>query len=269
MKTSSSDAGTRRTLSTAMPAACSANVEPPRIAQRRVRGDPDVRTLAEQLHIGDPGQPLEHARRAIPVRRDDFHDDSWQGRAQIGGSVERDEPAFVEQRHTRAALGLVEIRRRHQNRDSLREKFGEQLPELAPRHGIDAGRRLVEQNDSRLVHQRACERQLLFHPARQLLGETCAELRQLRQLEQAVPAIANGRVAHAEAVNLGEERDVFVDGEIAVQAEPLRQIPERLGHLEVLLHRIAAEHAHAFRHPASATRTSGESRSSCPRRPAR
>ena len=31
-----------------------------------------------------------------------------------------------------------------------------------------------------------------------------------------------------QAVNLGKERDVLVDGQVAVQAEALRQIAERL-----------------------------------------
>ena len=47
----------------------------------------------------------------------------------------------------------------------------EQLPELAPRHRIDAGRRLVEQDHARLVDQRAGERELLLHAARQAVGE--------------------------------------------------------------------------------------------------
>ena len=38
---------------------------------------------------------------------------------------------------------------------------------------------------------------------------------------------ASGHVRHA--VNLGEERDVLVDGQVAVEAETLRQIPDLVG----------------------------------------
>ncbi len=50
--------------------------------------------------------------------------------------------------------------------------------------------------------------------------------RQLRQLEQPLAPLADGRIAHAKAVNLGEERDVFVDGQIAIQTEALREIAQ-------------------------------------------
>ena len=51
-----------------------------------------------------------------------------------------------------------------------------------------------------------------------------------------------GRVV-AHAVNLGEERDVLVDAEIAVQAEALREIADRVGERAMLADRIDAEHA--------------------------
>ena len=52
-----------------------------------------------------------------------------------------------------------------------------------------------------------------------------AERRQLRHLEQAIAP----RAVVAHAVNLGEERDVLVDAQIAVQAEALRQVADRVG----------------------------------------
>ena len=92
----------------------------------------------------------------------------------------------MQQRHARAALGLVEIRRGHHDRDALAQELRQQLPELAARHRIDAGRRLVEQDERRLVDERAGERQLLLHAARQLAGQPRAERRELRHLEQPV-----------------------------------------------------------------------------------
>ena len=47
----------------------------------------------------------------------------------------------------------------------------------------------------------------------------------------------------ADAVNLGEERDVLVDAQVAVEREALREVADRSGDVAVLLHRILAEHA--------------------------
>jgi hypothetical protein len=44
-------------------------------------------------------------------------------------------------------------------------------------------------------------------------------------------------------MNLGEERDVLVDAEIAIEAEPLRKVTDRGGDRAVILHRIVAENA--------------------------
>ena len=137
--------------------------------------------------------------------------------------VEREHLALVQQRDARAALGFVEVRRRHQDGDALREELRQQLPELAARHRVDAGRRLVEHDDLRLVDQRAGQRELLLHAAGELVGEPAAELRELRHLEQAIAP----RVEVAHAVDLGEERDVLVDAEIAVEREALRQVADR------------------------------------------
>ena len=69
----------------------------------------------------------------------------------------------------------------------------EQLPELPPRYGIDAGRGLVEQDDLGLVDERARERELLFHAAGELIGQPRAERRELRDVEQACRAARRSR----------------------------------------------------------------------------
>ena len=49
----------------------------------------------------------------------------------------------------------------------LDEELRQELPELPARHRIHARRRLVEHEERRLVHERARQRQLLLHAARQ------------------------------------------------------------------------------------------------------
>ena len=89
------------------------------------------------------------------------------------------------------------------------------------------------------MNQRAGQRQLLLHAARELIGETAAKLRELGHVEQAIAAPDE----IADAVDLREERDVLVDAQVAVQREALREVADRAGDVAMLLHRILAEHA--------------------------
>ncbi len=89
------------------------------------------------------------------------------------------------------------------------------------------------------MHERADERELLLHAARQLIREPTAKARELRHLEQPVAA----RVVVVQPVDLCEEGDVLVDAEIAVEAEPLRQIADLRGDATVRPQRIEPEHA--------------------------
>ena len=80
----------------------------------------------------------------------------------------------------------------------------------------------------------------LLHATRKPFGKTIAERQELRELEQTAPAL----LVAPEAVNLGEERDVLVDAQVAVETEPLREISNRPGDLGVIGDRILAEHAY-------------------------
>ena len=173
--------------------------------------------LAEHLHPGDAGDLPQDRHRLAVLAHDDFVERARQRQTEHAGAIAREKPSVVQQGDARATLRLVEVRRRHDNRDALRQKLRQQLPELAARDRIHACRRLVEHDERRLVNQRASEGELLLHAAREAIGEARAERRELRHLQQ---AIAPGDVV-ADAVNLGEERDVLVDAQIAVQAEPL------------------------------------------------
>ena len=86
----------------------------------------------------------------------------------------------------RAALGLVQIGGRDQDRHAALAQGVENPPEIPPRDGIDAGRRLVEEEHPRRVDQRANEAELLLHPARELPGEPTAERTQVRRRRAAV-----------------------------------------------------------------------------------
>ena len=70
-----------------------------------------------------------------------------------------------------AALGLVHVVRGDEHGQALGGEVVDLVPELAPGLGIDAGRRLVEQQQVGLGQDAGAERQALLPAARQLAGE--------------------------------------------------------------------------------------------------
>src|SRR5258706_15665443 len=81
----------------------------------------------------------------------------------------------MEEAEARRVLRLVHVRRRDEDREALVVKAVQDRPELAARDGVDARRRLVEEEQPRARQERRDERQLLFHPARELAREPRAE----------------------------------------------------------------------------------------------
>ena len=100
----------------------------------------------------------------------------------------------------------------------------DQRPELAARQRIDARRRLIENEQIRLVHQCAAEADLLFHAARQLAGRAIRERAEAGGVEQFLDlrrARCSGKTEEPR-----HEVDVLLDAqlEIKVLAEALRHI---------------------------------------------
>ncbi len=86
--------------------------------------------------------------------------------------VHRDEPI--------EPLGLFHIRGRHDDAEAGPAPADprDQLPELAARQRIDAGRRLVEDQQVRIVNEGAAQPELLPHPARQFFRGAVGERRE-------------------------------------------------------------------------------------------
>ncbi len=180
MNTSSSE-GSRSAISwTAMPAAARARLDPGPVA--RALGDGQVNDVAEQRRRGArracAGAPRPRGagrRRCSDTMRPASR------RCSATGRVEGDDSPAVEERDPVAALRLVHVGRGDEHGDALGDHLVDDEPQVAPRDGVDAERRLVEEQDLRLVDEGAAEAELLLHAAGELAGE--ALLRTAPRLE--------------------------------------------------------------------------------------
>ena len=137
-----------------------------------------------------------------------------------------DDLAVVHRHQPVEALGLVHVSRGddHAHLRPARADRVDEIPELAARQGIDAGRRLVEDEQVGVVDERAAEAELLLHAAGKLAGGTRFELLQARRRKKLVDLGATLRRRQSEQA--AEEVDVLEHGErwIEIAAETLRHI---------------------------------------------
>ena len=180
-------------------------------------GKSHVEALAEGDDTRNGGILFEDFDRAPTRAGDHFEEDSLFERAESLRSIGREELAPVDERDPVAPLRLVEVRRRQNDGEPFTLEPREKLPEVPARNGIDAGRGLVQNQKLGSVDERAGESELLLHPAREPLGQTTAEGGESHGVEELVSSSA----IVANPVDLGEERDVLVDAEIAVEREAL------------------------------------------------
>ena len=112
----------------------------------------------------------------------------------------------------------------HEHDDAPGVTLGAELA-LQPRsaRGIERRRRLVEEQELRLVQESAREREALRHAARER-----ARLRLGRDVAQP-DAREHGdgaRARRGDAVELGEEREVLARREVAVEARVVAHVPD-------------------------------------------
>src|SRR5690606_167682 len=95
------------------------------------------------------------------------------------------------------------------------------LPEITARLGIDAGGRLVEEQQSRPVNEAGGEREALLPSA----GECPRELRPTLGEPEALERLIHRGAAAGHLVDPRDEIEVLRDREILVDAEALRHVP--------------------------------------------
>ena len=99
--------------------------------------------------------------------------------------------AGIQRQQVVELLGFFHIGGGDQHRHArvFRPQLGHQLPKLAARQGIDAGGRLVQDQQFGIVHQRAAQTEFLLHAAGELAGGTLGKGCQAGGIEQAGDAL--------------------------------------------------------------------------------
>src|SRR6266568_4868191 len=100
------------------------------------------------------------------------------------------------------------------------------LPEARPQHRVDAGRRLVQEDDLRVMYQRAGQLEATLHAAAQLVSWPLAHVPQLNQFKCPLESAAATEPAHP--VHGGGEVQILVHRELGEQHEQLRHVAEPL-----------------------------------------
>src|SRR5262245_45406989 len=138
----------------------------------------------------------------------------------------------------RAALRLIHVVRGDEEGDPLGAEIKEQIPQSPPRHGVNAGSRLVEINDLRVVEHRAAQCQTLLPASREL---TCKAFF-VRLDGIAVHGLFDLVLSFAtpEAVDLCVETKVLKNGEIVVEGELLAHIADAHLHFRRIFHHVDA-----------------------------
>lgn len=186
----------------------------------------DARPALQRVrHLVEP-RPLDHEGRQPGIRHHLVHGAGGQQLA-VGNIAD-----------AVAAFGLVHIVRRHQHGQPAARQAVDLVPELAPRLGIDARRRLVEQKQLRLMHDAGGQRQALLPAARQRAGKLVAPRTQAQIIERAADILLH----RPQPVEPGHEFEILGDCQILVEREFLRHVADLALDLEALGQKIVAEH---------------------------
>jgi hypothetical protein len=100
----------------------------------------------------------------------------------------------------------------------------DQLPELPPRQGVDAGRRLIQDQEVRVMDERAAKAEFLLHAAAELAPRPVPEAAKPGAAQQRADAAR--ALLRVEAEQPPEKIDIFIHrkSRVEVLPQPLRHI---------------------------------------------
>ena len=156
------------------------------------------------------------------------------------GRAVGDQHAAVEDGEAMAALGLVHVVRRHQDRGAGIGQLEQLFPEVAARFRIDRAGRLVEEQQLGLVDHRAGQRQALLLAAAHRAGQLLLPILEVVVLEQFVDARAASRLG--DVLHRGEEFQVLAHAQVLEQRELLRHVADAAAQCLGLLRDAQAQH---------------------------
>ena len=136
---------------------------------------------------------------------------------EVVGIGERDEPAVGDQCDAVARLRLAHVLGRDQEGSSGVAEPMELIPDPRSKERVDPGRRLVEEEQRRVVDECTGELEAALHPARQRAGAPTADLPEVDELEDLARAAPATRPEHAE--QRGDEVDVLPRRQVRVEGE--------------------------------------------------
>src|SRR5438552_5947591 len=209
-------------------------------------------TVELDLEWGAPARRMTEPRELVAqsgsVGRVDEHVFLDEVPLDVCGSSERHDLALVDDADAVGLFGLLEIVRGEEDRGAARPpNLGEVLPEGAARRDVKAGRRLVEEQDLRVMQEAPHDLELPSHAAgKRLHGlvdvprdtEQLRELLHLRAIAAGHEAV--GRRVREDAVQDGVEAHILLGREVLVEAWPLKDDPDLAPHRARLPGDVAA-----------------------------
>ncbi len=132
---------------------------------------------------------------------------------------------------------------RREDDDALARELGEQRAEAHALLRIESRRRLVDDQQARIVEQRLRDADALAHAAGEAAERTVASLDEVHELEQLLDPRA--RRARLEALRGGEVLEELHRRELRVDAEVLGQVAQHLAHRVGLARDVGAVPRHA------------------------
>ena len=160
------------------------------------------------------------------------------------GRLFGDDSAAAHDRDAPAELfRLLQVVCGQENREALGVERPQPLPKLEPQLDVDAGGRLVENQELRLVNERARERQPPLLSPRDLRVFAVRVRRQSKPVEQHVGALGDGLSVQT-IVARGKDEHV-AQREIAIEIELLRRESDEPARLAPLALVVVAEDANA------------------------
>jgi hypothetical protein len=137
-------------------------------------------------------------------------------------------------------LGLLDVVRRHEDRDAFRPERRDERPDLLPHLRVEADGRLVQEHQPRTVDEPAGDQEPSAHAAGELVHPGVPSLDQVRHRERALDRRAP--LGAADPVEVREHDQVLLDRERRVEVVELRDDAALGARLLRLARQAVAEH---------------------------